>query len=122
MAFHIEWKLNHCLRFKDLKCNFVREKKIHIWSVKSNTSHIPLPSPPPFLKHKLLQFGAGLHEFCGFPWISVPILSRNCWVWALHPVTVLFFLKKGCSKINASNFIMLSHDVRGGCWWYGSRG
>ena len=28
---------------------------------------------------------------------------------------------EGCSEINASYFIMLAHDVRGGCWWYGSR-
>ena len=29
---------------------------------------------------------------------------------------------KGCSKSNASSFIMLAHNVRRGCWWYGSRG
>ena len=28
---------------------------------------------------------------------------------------------EGCSKINASSFILLAH-VSGGCWWYGSRG
>ena len=30
-------------------------------------------------------------------------------------------LYESCSSSNASNFMMLSHDVRGGCWWYGSR-
>ena len=29
---------------------------------------------------------------------------------------------KGCSESNASYFMMLAHNVRGGCWWYGSRG
>jgi len=28
----------------------------------------------------------------------------------------------GCSESNASYSITLAHDVRGGCWWYGSRG
>ena len=27
-----------------------------------------------------------------------------------------------CSKSNASYFIMLSHDARGGCWWDSRRG
>jgi len=27
----------------------------------------------------------------------------------------------GCSKSNASYFIMLAHNIRGRCWWYGSR-
>ena len=27
-----------------------------------------------------------------------------------------------CSKSNAFYFIVLAHDVRGRCWWYGSRG
>jgi hypothetical protein len=26
------------------------------------------------------------------------------------------------SKSNACYLISLAHDVRGGCWWYGSRG
>jgi len=37
----------------------------------------------------------------------------------------MFFLiefDKDCSKSNVSYFIMLTHNVRGGCWWYGSRG
>ena len=29
---------------------------------------------------------------------------------------------EGCSESNASHFIMLAHNVRGGCWWPGSRG
>ena len=29
---------------------------------------------------------------------------------------------EGCSKSNGSYFIMLVHDVRGGCWWYDNRG
>ena len=29
---------------------------------------------------------------------------------------------KGCSESNASYFIKLTHDIGGGCWWYGSRG
>jgi hypothetical protein len=29
---------------------------------------------------------------------------------------------RGRPESNASYFIMLSHDVRGRCWWYGSRG
>ena len=31
-------------------------------------------------------------------------------------------MDKGCFKSNASYFIMLAHDVRGECWWYGYRG
>ena len=29
---------------------------------------------------------------------------------------------KGCSKHNASYCMMLAKNIRGGCWWYGSRG
>ena len=29
---------------------------------------------------------------------------------------------EGCSESNASYIIMLAHDIRGGCWWYGNRG
>jgi hypothetical protein len=29
---------------------------------------------------------------------------------------------RGRSESNASYFIMLAHDSRGGCWWHGSRG
>jgi len=29
---------------------------------------------------------------------------------------------EGCSESNACCFITLAYDVRGGCWWYGSRG
>jgi len=29
---------------------------------------------------------------------------------------------EGHSEINASYFIMVAHNVRGECWWYGSRG
>jgi len=29
---------------------------------------------------------------------------------------------KGCSERKASCFVMLAHYIRGGCWWYGSRG
>ena len=28
----------------------------------------------------------------------------------------------GCSKSNASYFITLAHNIRGSCWWNGSRG
>ena len=28
----------------------------------------------------------------------------------------------GWSESNVSCFIMLAHNVRGGCWWYGSKG
>ena len=31
-------------------------------------------------------------------------------------------IKEGCSKSNASCFMILAHNVRGGCQWYGSRG
>ena len=29
---------------------------------------------------------------------------------------------EGCSKSSASCFIVLAHDVKGGCWWSSSRG
>ena len=29
---------------------------------------------------------------------------------------------EGCSKSNASYFMMLAYDIRGQCWWHGSRG
>lgn len=28
----------------------------------------------------------------------------------------------GCSESNASYYIMSAHNIRGRCWWYGSRG
>ena len=28
---------------------------------------------------------------------------------------------EGCSETNASYFVILAHNFRGGCWWYGSR-
>jgi len=41
------------------------------------------------------------------------LLSRN---------TLIEIKYKGCSESNAFYFIMLAHDIRGGCWWYGSTG
>ena len=32
------------------------------------------------------------------------------------------FKYKGCSESNALYFIILTHDIRGRCWWYGNRG
>jgi len=29
---------------------------------------------------------------------------------------------EGCSKSNASYFITMAHNIRGRCWWYGTRG
>jgi len=29
---------------------------------------------------------------------------------------------ESCSESNASYFIILARDIKGGCWWYGSRG
>jgi hypothetical protein len=31
-------------------------------------------------------------------------------------------LQEGRSESNVSYSIMLAHDVRGRCWWYGNRG
>ena len=41
----------------------------------------------------------------------------------IYIMSMFIFVQKyeGCSKSNASHFIMLVHDVRGKCWWYGSR-
>ena len=33
---------------------------------------------------------------------------------------IQYNLYSGCSESNVSCFIMLTHNVRGGCWWYGS--
>ena len=45
-------------------------------------------------------------------------MQINCLVcWLLFH----YYYYYGCSKSNASYFIMLAHDVRGK-WWYGSRG
>jgi len=35
---------------------------------------------------------------------------------------LVFSLRKGCSKRNAFYVTMLAHNIRGRCWWYGSRG
>ena len=32
-----------------------------------------------------------------------------------------FMMYEGCFESNASYFIMLAHDIRGGCWWHGSK-
>ena len=37
-------------------------------------------------------------------------------------VKEIMLYHESCSESSASYFIMLAHDVRGGCWWYGSRG
>ena len=39
----------------------------------------------------------------------------SLWFFHLHKC-------EGSSESSASYFIMLAHDVRGRCWWYGSRG
>ena len=44
---------------------------------------------------------------------------------ALHACSIYVFVlistrHEDCSESNASYFIMLAHNVRGGCWWYGS--
>jgi len=80
---------------------------------------------------------------CLFVCLCMRSLHENCCCFNLDIVqyfcfcTGILFLKfvvwstehafrhliyKGCPKINASYFVMLDHDVRGGCWWYGSRG
>ena len=38
------------------------------------------------------------------------------------PLGSCFLMYKVYSKHNASYFIMLAHNVRSECWWYGSRG
>ena len=43
----------------------------------------------------------------------------NCFLWLVLPSLVMY---EGFSKSNASCFIMLAHNIRGGCWWYDSRG
>jgi hypothetical protein len=40
----------------------------------------------------------------------------------VNVMSVYIYIYEGHSKSNASYFIMLAHDVRGGRWWYGSRG
>jgi len=35
---------------------------------------------------------------------------------------ICVYIYEGYSEINASYVIMLAHDVRGTCWWYGSSG
>ena len=44
---------------------------------------------------------------------SGPSMYSHNWCWKN--------IYKSCSKSNASYFIMLSHDIRGELWWYGSR-
>ena len=34
--------------------------------------------------------------------------------------SIFLLIYKGCSKSNASYFIMLAHNISGECWWYGS--
>ena len=40
----------------------------------------------------------------------------------LHLLCKITWKYEDHSESNASYFIILAHDVRGGCWWYGSRG
>jgi len=50
---------------------------------------------------------------CDMVWY---LLCRNPgprWKWNYHD---------GCSRSNASYFMMSAHSVRSRCWWYGSRG
>jgi len=57
-------------------------------------------------------------------WLPSNPISRAIFcVWPLTPISISnkTFKYKGCSKNNASYFIMLAHDIRGGCWWYDSR-
>ena len=54
---------------------------------------------------------------------SFSLLHLSCtlsWTKGLQPRTQLKC--KDCSKSNSFHFMMLVHDVGGGCWWYGSRG
>jgi len=52
-------------------------------------------------------------------------LALNCAIWLdtliWTPETSEHLLYEGYSESSASSLIMLAHDIRGGCWWYGSR-
>ena len=50
-----------------------------------------------------------------------------CWKLSVSPLLISrakekFHLYKGCSESNASYFMILTHGVRGRCWWDSSRG
>ena len=53
---------------------------------------------------------------CGFE-SYVWSISRSIWC-----VNKNIRIYEGCSKSNASYFVMLAHSIRRGGWWYGSRG
>ena len=56
---------------------------------------------------------------------SQEALALNCAIWLdtliWTPETSEHLLYEGYSESSASSLIMLAHDIRGGCWWYGSR-
>jgi len=59
------------------------------------------------------------------PPTSLPLsLTSSCHLFLGLPLPCCFqiHIYEGHSEINASYFIMLAHDIRGRCWWYGSRG
>ena len=41
--------------------------------------------------------------------------------WGKSRIQHIYVIHKGCSKANASNFIMLAHKIRGRSWWDGIR-
>ena len=54
-------------------------------------------------------------------WEQCPEQMRLCSCTSLRKHQMENYYE-GCSESNASHFIMLAHNNRGGCWWYDSRG
>ena len=54
--------------------------------------------------------------------IFLKIQIKLVWLERCSAATNFSINYEGCSESNASCFLMLAHDFRGRCWWYGSRG
>ena len=54
--------------------------------------------------------------------LKLRALIWNPATWVQFFPFFFFLIHKGFFESNNSYFMMLAHDSRGGCWWYGSRG
>jgi hypothetical protein len=82
---------------------------VYLTDIKIKTHKFEMLAEKMNKAYKLLSFFVNMTEL-----ISKP-------VYICHSTKCLSTMYEGRSKINASYFIMLAHDVRGGCWWYGNR-
>ena len=95
---------------KECGGQIMRKKKLNFTWLKAISL---LMFPDALLSCSLSFLPAPRRIFCI---LLPPLLGPNCTI-----CTVIGLRYDGCSESNAFYSTLLSHNIRGGCWWYCSR-